>query len=102
MCVGWDGMNEWLSQVIGPGYDELGFLTLGQVWVGFDQKAWVSGSGSCIVHIMILGLIIRKPIFLHPKSLKWPFSGAKKLGLGTPEQKNGHHFSSSTIPKNGG
>ena len=31
LLLGWDGMNEWLSQVIGPGYDELGFLTLGRV-----------------------------------------------------------------------
>ena len=42
----------------GPGFDEKGFLTSGQVRVGFDQKVGVSGSGSDIVHIMVLRLIL--------------------------------------------
>ena len=33
-------------------------MTSGQVRVGFDQKVRVSGSGSGIVHIMVLRLII--------------------------------------------
>ena len=42
----------------GPGFDEKGFLTSGRVRVGFDQKVRVSGSGSGIVHIMVLRLIL--------------------------------------------
>ena len=33
-------------------------MTLGRVRVGFDQKVRVSGSGSGIVHIMVLRLIL--------------------------------------------
>ena len=41
-----------------PGHDEKGFLTSGRVRVGFDQKSRVSGSGSGIVHFMVLRLIL--------------------------------------------
>ena len=33
-------------------------MTSGRVRVGFDQKVQVSGSGSGIVHIMVLRLIL--------------------------------------------
>ena len=42
--------------VLAPGLDEYGFLTLGRVRVGFDQKVRVSGSG--IVHIVVIRLIL--------------------------------------------
>ena len=38
----------------------------------------------------------------HPKSLKIAVFGCKKMGLGMPKSKNGDHFLSPTIPKNGG
>ena len=49
-----------------------------------------------------LDLGIPSPIFLHPKSLKMAVFGCKKKGLGIPKSKNGDHFLSPTIPKNGG
>ena len=49
-----------------------------------------------------LDLGIPSPIFLHPKSLKMAVFGCKKMGLGMPKSKNGDHFLSQTIPKNGG
>ena len=36
------------------------------------------------------------------KSLKMAVFGCKKMGLGMPKSKNGDHFLSPTIPKNGG
>ena len=37
-----------------------------------------------------------------PKLLKMAVFGCKKMGLGMPKSKNGDHFLSPTIPKNGG
>ena len=36
------------------------------------------------------------------KLLKMAVFGCKKMGLGMPKSKNGDHFLSPTIPKNGG
>ena len=47
-------------------------------------------------------LHVLSPIFLQPKSLKMAIFGCKKMGLWMPKSKNGDHFLSPTIPKNGG
>ena len=44
---------------------------------------------------------IRSPFF-HPKTAIFSDFGCKKMGLGMPKSKNGDHFLSPTIPKNGG
>ena len=49
-----------------------------------------------------LDLGIPSPIFLHPKTAIFSDFGCKKMGLGMPKSKNGDHFLSPTIPKNGG
>ena len=58
------------------GHDEKGFLTSGWVRVRFDQKARVSGSGSGIVHIMVLRLIL------------WPFCVIPFYARGQSKQMN--------------
>ena len=45
---------------------------------------------------------IPSPIFLHPKTAIFSDFGCKKMGLGMPKSKNGDHFLSPTVPKNGG
>ena len=50
-------MNEWLSQVIGPGYDELGFLTLGQVWAKTVIFFWATGANLSFVNLNLMDLL---------------------------------------------
>ena len=45
---------------------------------------------------------IRSSIFLHLKTSIFSDFGCKKMGLQTTKCKNGDHFLSLTIPKNGG
>ena len=51
-------------------------MTSGRVRVGFDQKVRVSGSGSGIVHIMVLRLIL------------WPFCVIPFYARGQSKQMN--------------
>ena len=58
----------------------------------------------CHHHHLYHTTILRRksPIFLHPKTAIFSDFGCKKMGLGMPKSKNGDHFLSPTIPKNGG
>ena len=61
---------------------------IGQTTFEFNLRFWIWAS--------------QVPFFGTEKPLKMAVFGCKKMGLGMPKSKNGDHFLSPTIPKNGG